>query len=154
MPIDLVTGEDIDSISSDFWSSMVDVHLRRVESPSAPEEKEQSIVGHVDIQGAWSGMIEVKASRGLAEATASSMLNKRAADVTAEECSDAVQEATNIIAGSIKRLLPSVCLMGLPAMSSSGGDAGMQQCSEILEVYFVSPCGQLAIAVGSQEQSS
>ena len=153
MPIALVTGEDIDSISNDFWSSMVDVHLRRVESPSAQHEEEQSIVGHIDIHGAWSGMIEVKASRGLAEATASSLLNKRASDVTAKECSDAVQEATNIIAGSIKRLLPPICLMGLPAMSSSGGDAGMLQCSDMLEVYFVSPCGQLAIAVGSQEQS-
>lgn len=154
MSIALVTDEDIDSISSDFWSSMVDVHLMRVESLTASEEEEEGIVGHIDIHGAWSGMIEVKASRGLAEATASSLLNKRASDVTAEECSDAVQEATNIIAGSIKRLLPSVCFMGLPVMSVGGRDSGTLYCSDVLEVYFASPRGQLSISIGPQQQDS
>jgi CheY-specific phosphatase CheX len=154
MPIALVTSEDIESISSDFWSSMVDVSLRRVPSPAASANDDEAIVGCIEIRGAWSGVIEVKASRMLAQATASSLLEKRASEVTLEECFDAVQEATNIIAGSIKRLLPTICKLGLPAMDGSSTSFCAQQCSNVLEVYFASRCGELAITVGSRERPS
>ena len=146
-----ITSENLASIGSDFWASMLALPISPVANLPAVQSDEEGILGRIEIRGAWTGVVEVRASRGLARATAAALLDKLPTDVTVEECFDATQEATNIVAGSIKRLLPSICKMAIPAMSGCSSLSSTPQFPALLTVFFVSPCGQLAITVGNRE---
>ncbi len=151
MSLNAITHDDIASISCDFWSSMANLPLSSVAVLPEQARNEEGILGRIEIRGAWAGMVEVRASRSLARATAVSLLEKPSAQVTVEECFDAIQEATNIVAGSFKRLLPSICKMGVPAMSGCSSLSTLPPCSQLLAVYFISPNGSLAISVCTQD---
>src|SRR4051812_17393619 len=98
-----ITPADIVSICRDLWSSMVNIPLSPVTALREKCGLHEGIAGHIKISGAWAGGVELRSSRKLACATAACLLNKESARVTVEECFDAMQESTNIVAGNIKR---------------------------------------------------
>ena len=146
MPQSLTT-DNISHIAAEFWSTMPAVELCLVQNLNLPSSIEEGILGRIEIRGAWSGEIELRASRSLAMHTAGRLLEKQLEDVTVEECFDAIQEATNIVAGGIKRLLPPICRMTLPSMSgcSSREPKGSESIS--LRALFNSEAGELSIFV-------
>jgi hypothetical protein len=142
-----ITHEDIAAISSDFWSSMVGLPISLVDNLTEQGCNEEGIFGQIEIRGAWTGTVELRASRTLAWATAAALLDKPSTLVTVEESFDAIQEATNIVAGSIKRLLPPICKMAIPAMSGCSSLAPPSQCSGRVSAFFKSRGGELTISV-------
>lgn len=151
MSISGVTHEDIVSISNDFWASMAAIPLSPVAVLPETNVRDEGILGHVEIRGGWKGTVEIRASRSLSEATASALLQKPLGQVTIEECFDAIQEATNIVAGSIKRLLPPICKIAIPAMSGCSriSPASADPCT--LAVSFISASGLLSISVTRED---
>jgi CheY-specific phosphatase CheX len=143
-----ITEETVATINHEFWSSMTAIQLDLVESLPVSQDRSEGISGHIEIQGGWRGSVEVRVSRGLARDAAASMICKPPEEISIEDCFDAVQEATNIIAGNIKRLLPPICKMNVPAMSGCSNLATATHGDpDVMQVHFLNNDYQLTILI-------
>ena len=132
--------ESIAQIAFEFWGTMTSLPLQQVPVLPARALPEEGVEGRIEIQGAWSGAVELRASRLLAAGTAASLLSKPVDEVTIEESFDAIQEATNIVAGGVKRLMPPICKMTIPKMTG---------CTELLPPRLL-PAAILALFTSSE----
>jgi len=145
MSVPDVDQDTIVTINREFWNSMTTIRPEPVDSFDRAPGEAQNIAGQIEIQGGWSGSVEVCVSPDLARDAAAQMIGKPPEEVSLEDCFDAVQEATNIIAGSIKRLLPPLCRMNVPAMR--GCRNLLEDKPEALRACFSDGNYKLAIVV-------
>ncbi len=147
MPADLLSTDSVSRIAREFWETMTTCSLLVVQTLPERSEAQEGVSGTIEIRGAWTGSVEVRASRRFAVYAASSLLLKEASEVTVEECFDAIQEATNIVAGGIKRLLPPICKMAIPAMSGCSSLVPKTAPPAALLTLFTSADGDLSVMV-------
>jgi len=142
-----LTSENISHIAAEFWSTMASVTLSSVATLAVCCNEHEGIMGSIEIRGAWTGEIEIRASRTLAAYTASRLLEKPLEEVTIEECFDAIQESTNIVAGGIKRLLPPICKMAIPSMSGCSSLHPKDLNAAAIRTLFTSDAGEFSVNV-------
>jgi CheY-specific phosphatase CheX len=154
MPNDPLNSESISHITQTFWGTMAATSLSVVETLPVRTEFQEGVSGTVEIRGAWAGSVVLHASRSLAVSTACVLLEKETPEITVEECFDAIQESTNIIAGGIKRLLPSICKLAIPAMSGCSALVPKALPPAALVTLFTSSAGDLCVMVVPEHVST
>jgi hypothetical protein len=147
METEFLNSENIAQIAAEFWNTMPSVALSVVHGLREPAGMREGISGRIEIRGAWVGEVELRASRRLAEQTAANLLEKLPGEVSIEECFDAVQEATNIVAGGIKHLLPPICRMAVPSMSGCSDLLPKNLRPQDILAFFSSSAGELSVLV-------
>lgn len=117
-----VGREEIIGMAQQIWHSMLHLPLRPVEhmparngNTAVPSER-QSLSACVQITGAWTGAVRLDCSRRFASRTAAAFLGLSELEVPREQMLDALGEVTNMVAGSVKPLLPGPCQISLPSV--------------------------------------
>ncbi len=87
-------------------------HSSTAEADAAPS----SLVGAVEIGGAFEGAVVVNCSAAFARKAAAVMFGIAEADVDADDMADTLGELTNMIAGNLKALVGSGCQLSLPSV--------------------------------------
>ena len=116
-----VTEEQMEQANALFWSQMLGVEMRRVDSAHCEWMEEVHIAGWCVLSGAWSGRIEVRMTHGLAMMATAMMLALPEEHVREADLMDATKEIANMIVGTIKSTLPRPCSMTVPEASAASG---------------------------------
>ncbi|MBI3817696.1 MAG: chemotaxis protein CheX [Planctomycetes bacterium] len=113
-----IADRDVQSITESVWTSILGLELKG-NAASAVFEGPGNIA-HIQIAGAWSGVITLQVSDALAKTCAKTMFALDS--VTTEEVRDALGEIVNIIGGKLKCALPGPSRLGLPGVCRNNGD--------------------------------
>lgn len=112
-----VTATSIEEVVHDVWSTYAETSLHPAVPPAEePRSALDMVTGRIFVTGAWTGSIEVEASRELATDAAARMLGIELDTVSFADVKDALGELTNIIGGNIKSMLPGPSHLSLPAV--------------------------------------
>lgn len=106
--------EEILEITEATWNAMLEIEIQRTSIDAVHSEGEESLLGHVNISGAWEGEVFLHTTVALARSVASKIFAIPQESVQAQDQIDAVYELSNIIAGNIKSLLPEPCKLSIP----------------------------------------
>jgi CheY-specific phosphatase CheX len=143
-----ISRESIETINREFWAAMAAIDLHVATATPERWNDPEGMTGRIEIRGEWNGSIEICVSWALARDAAAEMIGKASGEVSAEDCLDAVREATNIIAGGIKRLLPPICMMNVPCVTKSNPQAGEAADEpQVLRICFEDESHELAVVV-------
>ena len=117
-----MTGMEIDTgtlheLASDIWSSMLGIPLETGSPGIGSLGTERALTGCVQITGGWAGAVTVRCSTASAGRFAAVMFGCDPETLADEEVRDALGELTNMLAGSVKGLVPDECQLGIPAVA-------------------------------------
>jgi hypothetical protein len=146
-----VTKESICKANSLFWEPMLSMHVEPI-SPSLDAEARcigtEHILGSCDLSGVWSGRIEVRLTRGLAILATAAMLMQPPDSVLLSDIMDAAREIANMIAGTIKSVLPRPCSMTVPSAGIEPADfCILPRTGDSVTVFFHHAAGELMVRV-------
>ena len=137
-----ITRDDIESITTAVWATMLDADLDRDPSLGLGQLR-PALVGEVPLTGAFQGRVSLHMSEGLIRGAASVMFGVPAAGVTQQQLEDAAAELANMVGGNIKCLVDQPTQLGLPEVSGPGApNPGYMH-----EVGFVGPQGSVVVTV-------
>jgi len=102
-------------------ATVLGTEVRRSTSPG-PSPGERTLVGCVQITGAWSGAVLLSCAPGFASLAARTIF-AGAGDPSVGEERDALGELANMVAGNLKALLPAPSYLGLPTVAD--GETGV-----------------------------
>jgi len=134
--------------SSQFWEQMLAMKLE----PSLFAEEFCVDAGHlsgsVSLAGAWTGRVEVRMACRLAYEATAAMMMQPVATVAEADALDATREIANMIAGSIKSMLPRPCSMTVPESAvETECFCGRALTKDSLVVAFRHAAGDLMVQV-------
>lgn len=114
-----ITTEDIESITTSVWETMLDeeVHASGAASGAANDGAlTPSHVGHIRFEGAFNGLVSLHFEEPLLRGAASVMFGVSADEVNDSHMVDTVAELTNMVGGNIKCLLEQPTKLSLPTV--------------------------------------
>jgi CheY-specific phosphatase CheX len=154
-----VTAENIEKANAQFWEQMLAMRLEPIslgegslaEPVLARCIGPEHVVGSCDLAGVWVGRIEVRLSSGLARQATAAMLMQPVEAVEAADTLDATKEIANMIAGTIKSVLPRPCTMTVPTAEVESGDfCIVPRTPDSVTVFFHHEAGELMVRVRQQ----
>jgi chemotaxis protein CheX len=114
----VVTAEQISSIASEVWESLLGMPLLpHPLGTDAPALEGQSTTGCVHVSGEWNGSVFLQCDVGVAAALAEVMFAAEPGTLTDDEVGDALGELTNMVGGNIKSLLPAPSRLSVPSIA-------------------------------------
>lgn len=121
-----VTADELWSIVSEVWESILGSQVRAVDRAFNLEE---SLTSAVAIHGDWEGLVTFTCPPAAAADLTRAMLAMKAhEDVTSEDVQDAVGEIANVVGGQVKRLCAGVNRLGLPQVATGLATPRAQAC--------------------------
>jgi chemotaxis protein CheX len=113
--------DEVVQLTQEIWYSMLKLPLRALDASELSRRTAvwpgiECLAACVQITGAWTGAVRIDCSDRFAKRTAAAFLRLPANEVAREEILDSLGEVTNMIAGSIKPLLPRPCHISLPSI--------------------------------------
>lgn len=136
-------------IANDIWISLLGIPL--MERPPEAEVgpiTTSSMTATVHITGMTEISIVLSSSTPLAQRVAAMMFELDVEDLANEEVADAFGEIANIVAGSVKSLLPEPSRLSLPAVSRGADLVVTIPGAHLLESRHFDCCGEpLTIAL-------
>ena len=120
--------ESLVKANAQFWEQMLQMELVPVPYAEGFCVGKGHLRASVSLSGMWTGRIEVRLARRLAEAATAAMMMQSLEAVTEADVLDAIREIANMIGGVIKSSLPRPCVMTLP----ESGVAEEMMCVESL----------------------
>lgn len=112
-----VRQEDLIAMNEQIWASMLGITISAIEYADALSHGSGYIGGCVQLVGAWQGAVRVDCGQGLAQRAAMTFQGKSAGQLSLDEIRDAVGELANMVAGSVKALLPQPTHISLPSVA-------------------------------------
>jgi len=110
--------EDIVKIESEIWSSILGLEIEHgLDDDVEILHGVKSLIGCIQITGAWEGAVTLFCPEPLARKATSAMFEMSEEEVGDEEIQDALGELTNMTAGNIKILLPEGCTLSMPSVA-------------------------------------
>ncbi|MFT5441724.1 MAG: chemotaxis protein CheX [Myxococcota bacterium] len=102
-----------------IWDTTLRFPISRSEvvGPCGIDAKEPFYTGIVQITGAWSGTVVLQLDESVATMAAAAMLGLPLVQIEVEEAEDVLGELANMVAGSIKALLPGPSSLTLPIIA-------------------------------------
>lgn len=113
-----VGDDEIVQLAQGIWHSMLKLPLMPIERPDISE----CLSACVQISGEWTGAVRIDCSEGAARRIAAAFFGLSADEVAREQMVDALGEVANMIAGSLKPLLPNPCHISLPSVVNGPND--------------------------------
>ena len=108
---------DLREVFEAIWSVTLGLDLLGP-AGSIPPPPEDTLCACLYLSGAWSGLVSVSVSEGLARRAASAMFELPAAELSQAELHDALGEIANMTGGGVKALLPGPSHLSLPSVVS------------------------------------
>jgi chemotaxis protein CheX len=111
-----VTDEDINTIVTEIWTSMLGMEA----GPNGhivADENAFRVAASVQITGAWNGAVELQFTAALAKQLTEAMLGVPAEETTDEDVADVVGELANMAGGNLKTLTEGTCALSLPTVT-------------------------------------
>ncbi|HLH08792.1 MAG TPA: chemotaxis protein CheX [Terriglobales bacterium] len=112
-----VSEEQIQQVTEQIWSSMLELHPCPIAVESGPGQQEPGIGASVQITGGWEGAVRIDSSMSLARMAAARFVGSEPEQVSIEQIRDAIGELANMSAGMIKNLLPGPSYLSLPSVA-------------------------------------
>jgi len=107
--------EEICQLTESIWISVLGLEVRRATgTPELPQER--TLIGCVQITGAWEGAVTLHCAAGLARQAAGVMFGIDPESTSVEEVQDALAELANMTGGNLKTLLPEPCHLSFPTV--------------------------------------
>src|ERR1700709_458132 len=106
----------LSALATDIWSSMLGIELEPA-SGVIELSGERTLTGCVQITGGWAGAVTIRSATAAAARFAAVMFGCEADSLSDEEVRDALGELTNMMAGSVKGMVPEECQLGIPAVA-------------------------------------
>jgi CheY-specific phosphatase CheX len=148
-----LSRESIAHSNSQFWEQMLDMKMEAAASSDGFCMSAGHVEGTIKLYGAWSGLVEVRLTAGLAYEATAAMLMQAVENVAETDVLDAAKEIANMIAGVIKTSLPRPCSMAVPESAIAvEGFCCPSATSGTLAVTFHHPSGSSMVRV-REEQS-
>jgi chemotaxis protein CheX len=135
---------NIHEVAQCVFETMLNMQLEMADD--TPSASTNDLLATIQITGAFMGCVILGLSDEAAKASAATMLNVPAGEVSRADERDVAAELVNMIGGNIKSLLPGPSLLSLPAVME-----GQQACfvvhkAELLEnVVLLTPAGPLSL---------
>ncbi len=113
----------------------------------------ETVVGCVQVTGAWHGAVTLDCSAQLARAAAAAMFEAAPDELTSAEVHDAVGELANMTGGNVKNLVPGACQLSLPAVAQ-GTDFRMSIPGSVVrnQVDFLCAAQPLRVTVLERQE--
>ncbi len=117
-----IRREELVVLTEQIWDSMLQIPLQPIDelaaldAGTADSKTQENLSACVQIMGAWRGAVRLDCSCRFAGRTAAAFLGLSEQEVLREQMLDALGEVTNMVAGSIKPLLPGPCHISLPSV--------------------------------------
>lgn len=124
MNIQPIETDHVIQLVQAIFDSMLQLPCQALGDRDAIGDKASSddrLVGCVQIQGDWSGAVEISTPIALGRKAAGAMLMVPEEDVSMEDIQDAIAELSNMVGGSIKAILPGQSSLSLPSVASGQG---------------------------------
>jgi chemotaxis protein CheX len=147
--------ESLVRANAQFWEQMLGMQMDTV-----PYTENFSLgIGHVlvsvGLYGNWTGRIEVRMARGLADAATGAMLMQSVESVVEADTLDATREIVNMIAGLLKSSLPQPCSMAVPESAiATESLSSLLDGDNTLTVAFRHEAGGLLVRVRREKAAS
>jgi CheY-specific phosphatase CheX len=147
-----IEEESVIKASDQFWEQMLAMHLEHVPTVDQCCVGAGHLLASVELSGTWTGTIEVRLSDSLAVSATAAMLMQPPDSVAEADTLDASKEIANMIAGTIKSILPRPCAMTVPQSSVEANSfCGPVRTDDTLSVTFRHSDGDLLVRVWEQE---
>jgi chemotaxis protein CheX len=104
-------------MNEQIWASMLGLTLSSVEYADALAHGGGFIGGCVQLVGAWQGAVRVDCTPILARMATTTFQGRKAEELSLDEVRDTVGELANMVAGSVKALLPQPTHISLPSVA-------------------------------------
>ncbi len=108
---------DLREVFQTIWSITLGLDLLGP-AGSIPPPPDETLCACVHLTGAWTGLVTVSLSQGLARRAASAMFDQPAAELSVAELHDAIGEIANMTGGGVKALLPAPSQLSMPSVVS------------------------------------
>jgi chemotaxis protein CheX len=133
-----IRQEDLIAMNEQIWASMLGLTLSSVEYADALAHGGRGLIGGcVQLVGVWQGAVRVDCSPALARTATTVFQGRKAEDLSVEEIRDTVGELANIVAGSVKALLPQPIHVSLPSVADgSDYDLSVRRGRVLLQCPF------------------
>lgn len=112
-----IAEQQLRDIATDIWSVMLDMTLEASPAPVTQALDDESLVGCVQITGAWEGVVTVGLPAALARRACAAMLDVDERECAIDDVQDTVGELVNMTGGNVKALLPGASQLSLPSVA-------------------------------------
>ena len=113
----MISNENIFTIVQSILSTMLELDPIPCElSPAV--KRSDAVTGCVQISGEWQGAVVIQGSEALARSFAGSLFDESEESLSDDDLRDAFAEATNMIGGNIKGLVPSPSFLSIPSVTT------------------------------------
>lgn len=127
---------EIRQITEWIWSAILERELQSNETGVWLPPTATTLLGAVNIQGAWEGTVALECSEALARQLAATMFDLPAQAATVADTQDALGELTNMVGGNIKSLMPVPSQLSLPQVTPSTTAACLTSSAVVSQVAF------------------
>lgn len=146
--------EELIALNQDIWASMLGITISSSESIEVPAHGAGFIGACVQLVGAWQGAVRVDCTLALAQRAASAFMGGNA-DISVDQVRDTVGELANMVAGSLKALLPQPTHISLPSVADgSDYDLTVRNGRLLLQCPFDCQGERLLVSLIERDQPS
>jgi CheY-specific phosphatase CheX len=147
-----IDEESVIKASDQFWEQMLAMRLEHLPLVDNGCVGAGHLLASVQLNGTWTGKIEVRLSDKLALSATAAMLMQPIDTVAEVDTLDATKEIANMIAGTIKSALPRPCSMTVPESNVERECfCEPQKTENTMLVAFRHQDGDLLVKVWEQE---
>ncbi|MEV4509979.1 chemotaxis protein CheX [Dactylosporangium sp. NPDC049525] len=108
-----LSEDDLRGIVWQVWTAYLHC-TPEVEDSAEPMPDTADVTASVGVAGAWNGLAVIRCGLPAAGEIAGAMLDIDPANANPDDCTDALGELVNILAGNVKSLLPKPSHLSLP----------------------------------------
>lgn len=138
--------------NAQFWEQMLAMRLEHMPTVGEFCVGAGHILACVQLNGVWTGRVEVRLAGELATAATAAMMMQPAETVSEADTLDATKEIANMIAGTLKSSLPRPCSMTIPESSIEAACfCGPPETDDTILVAFRHETGDLMVRVWEQD---
>jgi CheY-specific phosphatase CheX len=127
-----ITSDDLCRFTQAIWESTLGLEVQPIPGLSPADEEACTLIGKVQIVGAWHRAVCLECTEELAGKVARAMFGLDSQKPTPDEIRDALAEITNVTAGNLKSLGSTHCQLSTPQVAERAQDPTVKPDSSVL----------------------
>ncbi|HEY3930708.1 MAG TPA: chemotaxis protein CheX [Candidatus Koribacter sp.] len=143
-----IKQEDLIRMNEQIWTFMLGLPISASEFTEIPSPRGGYLGACVQLVGAWQGAVRLDCTKPLAERAAASLIGKDLQDLCPDEVRDTIGELANMVAGSVKALLPQPTHISLPSVADGNDyDLSVRRGRLLLQCLFTCEAERLLVSL-------